>query len=279
MENQKLPAAAFRLFPGGGKPAEHAFQSRENPYAVGMYVDTHVHLYPGVSPVRLMECARASLPDPKAPLTLMLTERAGDHAFEHLMQSEGEKEGLNVTPLDDGLSLRLESPGLAPVYLVAGRQMATAERMEVLALGTRQEFEDGHSLSDTVAAVQKSGALAVVPWALGKWWFGRGRTLRSFVAASKAGAFALADSAMRPMGAPPSPLFSLAREKDIPVLAGTDPLPRPNNETVIGMFGIHLEKSPSEQALTEGIRAAIDQGHFTVYGRRRTLFQVLATMA
>ena len=232
-----------------------------------MYVDTHVHLYPGVSLLRMLGCARAHLPDPAAPLTLMLTERSRENAFESLVRGEGTEEGLKVTPLGDGLSLRLDAASLPPVYLVAGRQIATAERMEVLALGTRKTYEDGRSLPDSVAAVQASNALAVIPWALGKWWLGRGRYLRRFLEESRTPSFALADSAMRPMGSPPSPLFSLARRKGIPVLAGTDPLPQPNGESVTAMFGLQLEDTPSESSLTQDLCNAIEKQRFTVYGR------------
>ena len=240
-----------------------------------MYVDTHVHLYPGRTLAQLLIAARKNLPETDAPLTLMLTEGASDHAFTRLLQSPTSELEADITILQDGMSLRASTPTCAPVNIIAGRQITTQERLEVLALGTRSEFPDGLPLADAVSRVQDAGALPVIPWALGKWWFQRGTLLTNYLAQPRDGHLALADSAMRPIGFPPSKLFKQAKDLNLPLLAGSDPLPQPGDEKIAASYGINLTLHPDENHLTASILQAIRENSFSLYGTRRSMLHML----
>ena len=53
---------------------------------------------------------------------------------------------------DDDAAIVLRSPANDEVIMLAGSQIATSERLEVLALATTQRYPDGRPLRDTLAA-------------------------------------------------------------------------------------------------------------------------------
>ena len=85
-------------------------------------------------------------------------------------------------------------PAGETLVLVAGRQIQTLEGLEALALGTDSEFPDGLELTAALAEVRASGALAVLPWGFGKWWFRRGQLARKAIDSAAANEFFLGDN-------------------------------------------------------------------------------------
>lgn len=53
---------------------------------------------------------------------------------------------------------------------MAGRQIVTAEKLEVLALGTDLDIDDGRPIREVLSLVTENGGLPVIPWGAGKWW-------------------------------------------------------------------------------------------------------------
>jgi hypothetical protein len=177
---------------------------------------------------------------------LLLAEKAESQMFHHL--SGGNPPGWRVDPLADGISLRAvpDADMAGPVLLlVAGRQMATREGLEVLALGTADTLPDGLPLPAAVAAAQAAGALPVIPWGFGKWWFYRGRLLRELLEATGREEVLLGDNGGRPSFAPRPKLFTLAESLGIPVLPGSDPLPMNRDWTRAGSYGFVLGRDLS----------------------------------
>jgi hypothetical protein len=123
------------------------------------------------------------------------------------------------------LSLRLETEDAAPLVLIAGRQIVTAERLEVLALGTLGTFADGLPISTVLDQVADAGALAVLPWGFGKWIGGRGRIIRDLLNSHRASRLFVGDNGGRLSIAPEPSLLMDARQQGIPILPGTDPFP------------------------------------------------------
>jgi hypothetical protein len=123
------------------------------------------------------------------------------------------------------MSLRLEAENAAPLVLIAGRQIVTAERLEVLALGTLETFVDGLPMRTVLDQVDDAGALAVLPWGFGKWMGGRGRIVRDLLNSPRASRLFVGDNGGRLSVAPEPSLFAGARQQGIPILPGTDPFP------------------------------------------------------
>jgi hypothetical protein len=206
---------------------------------VRVVVDTHGHVDVRHDLKTSLAHARRSLaalgPPEGTALAVVLTERYGEHLFADMQRDPGCIPGLAVRPTADAAALRV---GLSPeesLTLIAGRQIVTAERLEVLAMGTFSlDLRDGLSADATLEMVTRAGAFPVIPWSPGKWLGARGRLLGSLLDRHRN--LGLADSALRPKGLPASPLLRRARLAGRAVIAGSDPLPLPGEEERIGSY-------------------------------------------
>ncbi len=81
------------------------------------------------------------------------------------------------------------------LLVLAGRQVVSAEGVEVLAQCTAAQFANGRPLEETIEEIQAAGALAVLPWGVGKWLGRRGKLVTEAAARSP---ILLGDNAGRP---------------------------------------------------------------------------------
>jgi hypothetical protein len=213
-------------------------------------VDGHVHVHPvfawdGVLAAAVSNFDRArsrlGLAEPGTGC-LMLTESAGAHAFRSLRDRPAvvAAAGWRATPAGHGGAIATRRADGSTIWIVAGRQIVTREDLEVLALACDREFPDGLPLRDVLLAVVAAGGVPVIPWGFGKWWFGRGRLLRTLIEETDPPRFFLGDNGGRPRLGLAPPLFALARERGIPVLPGSDPLPFPGQDARVGSYGFTL---------------------------------------
>lgn len=159
---------------------------------------------------------------------LWLTDPPEERSFRRLSRGSvatGKMDRWSLSRTSEPTSLLAMHESGDRVLLLAGRQIASRERLEVLALGTELDLASGQSLGDTIAAVRDRGAIAVVPWGFGKWWFRRNKLLAATLASLSGGGFFLGDNGGRPRAIPRSPLFELAASRGIYNLPGSDPLP------------------------------------------------------
>ena len=221
-------------------------------------MDAHVHLH-GCFEVdafldaaaRNFQAAAAELGlPPSTPGCLLLAELQGEQAFARLRGEVGrERSGpWRFEATGEEASLIARRPDRAdraetspPLVLVAGRQVRTREGLEVLALATLENFADGLPFAGTLERVHWSGALPVVPWGFGKWWFERGGLVEGLLQGREREAVFLGDNAGRPGLAPRPPLFRLAESHGVPVLPGSDPLPLAGHAGRAGSYGFVLD--------------------------------------
>jgi len=206
---------------------------------VRVVVDTHGHVCVRHDLRASLAHAHRSLaalgPPEDTALAVVLTERRGEHLFADLQRDPERFPGLAVRPTDDAAALLVGPSPEESLSLIAGRQIVTAERLEVLALGTPSlDLRDGLSADATLEMVTQAGAFPVIPWSPGKWLGARGRLLSSLL--DRHGDLGLADSALRPKGLPASPLLRRARLTGRAAVAGSDPLPLPGEERRIGSY-------------------------------------------
>jgi hypothetical protein len=203
-------------------------------------LDTHVHLHPVYDLARTFAAARdvlAGAAGPDGAAGLCLTEAAGCRAFDTLRDGGWVVPAWTVAPAEDGRTLRVSpATGGEGLWIVAGRQIVTRERIEVLALGCGTEVPDGLAAEDAVGRVSSTGALPVLPWAPGKWFGGRGRLVATLMDRFGPSAVALADTALRPIGWPTPVLIRRGLREGFRVLAGSDPLPFAGEEGRIGRY-------------------------------------------
>jgi hypothetical protein len=125
--------------------------------------------------------------------------------------------------------------------VVAGRQLATREGLEVLALGTTELPTKRMPLEEAVAWAQDASALPVIPWGFGKWTLGRGKKIREAIAWAEPSQVFFGDNGGRLRGFPTPALLDRAVAHGFRVLPGSDPLPLPGQGTRAGSAGIAVE--------------------------------------
>jgi hypothetical protein len=111
-----------------------------------------------------------------------------------------------------------------PVFIIAGRQILTAERIEVLALATKNQFADNQTMHTTINCIRQQHGLAVLPWGAGKWLGTRGKQIEACIRSIELENIYLGDNGGRPTIWPTPKLFSVAARRGIKILPGSDPL-------------------------------------------------------
>lgn len=179
---------------------------------------------------------------------LCMTEGKRDNWFGRLNNwAEGDTMGLrgltanwSIERTGESSSLKIKGEGGEFLFVIAGRQIETAERLEVLAIGTNGTFGDGNSLGVTVRAILDSGGIPVIPWGFGKWYGERGRILKKFIETTETNNYFLGDNSGRPPFLPYPHHFLLGEKRGIRILPGSDPLPFPSESSRPGNFGFTI---------------------------------------
>ena len=213
-------------------------------------VDGHAHYHRGWPAGAFLDTAATNLAAACSAAggrlafgALLLAAPAGDDDHDRLRRAlaAGESRQWRLDPPPEAGSLVARRPGWPPLAVVAGRQLRTAEGLEVLALACPRRLPDGLPLASACAAARAAGALVVVPWSLGKWWGRRGRLLAAIVAEAGGDGLLLGDTALRPrVRGLREPLFALAASRGVAILPGSDPLPLPSELRRVGGCGFAL---------------------------------------
>lgn len=225
--------------------------------------DIHVHLHPFYDTARMWDGAwsRLSAAAPGGNAVLCLTEAAGCDAFAALGGGRWPTGAWRIQATADPLALiaRRAADGAA-MWILAGRQIVTAERLEILAIGVRPDGWDHQPAAEIVRLLADSGATALVPWAPGKWWGWRGRVLRRLLESNGPVALRLVDSSLRPAGWPePTPMREAAAAGRAP-LAGSDPLEFPGEEKRIGSYATVFDAQLDPVAPSASLMAVLRTG-------------------
>ncbi len=251
-----------------------------------VFVDSHIHLYDLFDLELFLDHALQNFQDAARQLTdqgagtyvLFLTQSAKDKGI-HRVRSECEENAAQkrwkFDRTEEADSFRAVSPGKGKIFLLPGLQINTAEKLEVLALGTAQAIPDGLSAEATLASIRESGAIPVLPWGVGKWLGRRGALVTALIEKATFPHLFLGDNSGRPgfWGTP----RHFSRNPGLKVLPGSDPLPLPSEVGMAARNGFHLhweldEKRPTESLLT-AIRDA--RSELKPFGKRERLLSFL----
>ncbi len=221
-------------------------------------VDGHVHFHTLERVAPTLDAAaanfRAHSRNSDRPLgAVLLTQTSNERVFEALLTS-ATVPGWSFVPAQEEPGTLIARKGAATVIVVCGRQVRCDDGLEVLALGTCREFSDGSTLGEAVDAVQRSGALTVLPWGFGKWLGARGRRVAAMLEFRGADELFLGDNGGRAalMGVPG--LIRASTQKGFRVLPGTDPLPVAGDFRRVGQFGFLADVEVPEEAPWQVLR-------------------------
>jgi hypothetical protein len=228
-------------------------------------VDTHAHLYPCYDLDRFLAAAERNLSHVGAAVAsrgghcsyvLCLTERPTESAFADLQAARLRPARYRVAPCSEDTAFRLASDDGFDLLVVAGRQIVTRERLELLALGVADSVPHGVEIAESLESVRRLRGVPVLPWSPGKWTGERGRTLRALIDGAAAGDFFLGDTALRPWPAARPSLFTVAHARGLGLLAGSDPLPLRGEERHVGRYVTVLDAPFFAEAPVASLRAA-----------------------
>lgn len=225
-----------------------------------LMIDAHVHLHPGADPwdslIRAHDRMKA-IGGPNCLAVFMLAEQQGCDVFATLRGTAW------ATAEPESVWLR---QGSTDIVVLAGRQVVSAEKLEILALATDAQFADGEPAGTLIGAMRRADALTILPWGVGKWMGGRGRLVDHLLAEDRQGRLLLGDNGGRPG------FWPERRFRSRIVLRGSDPLPLPGDARRIGSFGMMMRGAVSRDRPARDVRALIRSA-----GNRLRPYGALAT--
>lgn len=235
---------------GGDVTNEDESVGRASSRAGPVLVDAHVHYHRCYEPAAFFDHALANFRRAGAGRglpsgwigCLLFTECAGDNYVDRLKETRSIGDPRWRFAATGEESTLVATCDGTEILLVGGRQVVTAEGLEVLALGAPDAFADGRPIEETIAAIAGAGALPVLPWGFGKWT-GRRGAIAARLAEDLAHVPQLffGDSAGRPSLWPRPRLLALAERCGRIVLPGTDPLPLAADVGKVGRLGFVVD--------------------------------------
>ncbi|HNR94147.1 MAG TPA: hypothetical protein PKM67_07395 [Kiritimatiellia bacterium] len=241
--------------------------------------DTHIHVYPFYELSLFFGGAfrKFAALEEGADHVLFLAERHDCHFFRQLKEGLSKVSGMECAAGEEVLTIRNRNG--KRLWLAAGRQIVTAERLEILALTTDAEIPDGQPARDVIRRIREIGAVPVIAWAPGKWFFGRGKVVRALIDSEPAGSFLLGDSTLRPTVWPEPLLMRRAKKKGFKVVAGSDPLPVPGEEAKAVSYGIRCDGNIDPAQPLKSLRDMLTNlPGAKNFGRRDSLLSVLTRL-
>jgi hypothetical protein len=229
-------------------------QTAPGPGGPALLVDAHVHLHPCFDLPIFLDAAAANVRQASlrhgygttATGCLLLTEASGVDEFGRLRRlaeaGSGFKEGAlartgwSVRSTAEPGSILARHDSGPRLFIMAGRQIATTEGLEVLALLTMERFGQPVDLPGAIAEVHAADAIPVIPWGFGKWTLRRGKLVTRAIRDMPRPLF-LGDNGGRPRGLPTPRLLRQAGDTGILILPGSDPLPFPDQQIRVGGRG------------------------------------------
>lgn len=214
--------------------------------------DGHVHVYPAYDVIAVLRnliqnldrlaaagCNRKHAPGVGVQKLAFLAESRCHDFFGRLRNRDQAliRQGLEIVGAPDPICATVALHTVGRICLVAGRQIVTRERLEMLALAMDAMIPDGLPADEVIRRVIQAGGVPVLAWSPGKWLFARGRLVRDLIASDHGRVLCLGDTTLRPTLWPEPSLMKQARARGVPVIPGSDPLPLAGEERFAGTYG------------------------------------------
>ena len=242
-------------------------------------IDAHIHFHGCYDKNTFLNSAKrnfnkiaASMGCNNFQAVLCFTESNGDNTFNELYEyaENNSKIGLWKASLTDNENtIKLSDESGFNLFLIAGRQIVTLEKLEVLAIGLKKEYEDGKPIINVLKDVTALDVLAVIPWGVGKWFSVRKRIVENLTLQTNSYPIYLGDNGNRPLFWEKPNIFKSAEEKGIYNLPGSDPLPFDKEVNKPGSFGFLIDDVINEDKPFDSIYKIISTSdkQFETFGK------------
>ena len=245
--------------------------------------DGHIHIHPAVDLNRLLDAAwqnfsavqsRMFTDSEATSFVLLLAEGKENDVFSAMQEdtkkppsSETESWHFQTTAESNSVLAVCEDKS---IILVAGRQLISSEKLEVLSLFSRTIIPDTtYPLRTLSRMVTDDGGVPLLAWGVGKWFGKRGEIIQDFINNPAVPLYFVGDNGNRPNFWPYPKHLTLAEQKKVPSLPGSDPLPIINHELRAGSYGAAIEKGilTTEQPAAELLQSIQSGVRLIPYGQ------------
>lgn len=170
-------------------------------------------------------------------------------------------------------SLVVKSTNKKRLFIIAGQQIVTKEKLELLAIGAENEFLHDIPIQKLINLVIDSGNIPIIPWGFGKWTGGRGKVINRLLENNLNIDFFLGDNSGRPAILSNSRHFMTALSKNTKILPGSDPLPFESENIKPGAFGFILKGNLKKGIPFNSLREKLSDPLFTFvkYGKNESM--------
>ncbi len=222
---------------------------------MSILIDGHIHIHPAVDLNRLLDAAwknftknqQLLFPDSiHCSFVLLLAEGKENNVFSTLyknttVESKINPRGWNFVSTGETNSI-LAVQNEKQLLLIAGRQLISSEKLELLSLFCPKIFPDNkYSLNELAKLVTNAGGIPLLAWGVGKWLGQRGRIIQEFLKNPPVPVFFVGDNGNRPLFWRYPKLLVQAEEQGVPSLSGSDPLPIADHDLRAGSYGGGLD--------------------------------------
>jgi hypothetical protein len=241
-------------------------------------LDTHLHLYPEYD----LPQAFNQLIDHSAQFgqsvsrIACLAERHDCQYFNSISQGDIQLDGFKIEPSEENEILLKRERDQLCVSILPGRQVITAENIEILALASNEAIDDGQPALDVIYQVNQLGGVPVLAWSPGKWFAKRGKLVKRLITELDDQSFLIGDTTLRPYGWQTPGLMKQAMANGFGVVAGSDPLPFAGEEKWLGQYYSVVETQTSMGAteLLHTMKNDAQQLKWQNTGKRTNVFSL-----
>jgi len=251
-----------------------------------LIIDSHVHIYDCYDPeafflqalANLKKETRKSIKEGRDPIPLLLLTEGKELDFFNGFKKNPLLPGprmLKFKALPESCSQVLMDGDTPLLWILQGRQIITAEKLEVLNLATDVKIADGLPIAEVVEKIAAKKGIAVLAWGVGKWFFKRGKVIAGIIKDCASASLFIGDNSARPTFWRMPALFELGRNSGLSVIPGSDPLPFPGEIKQTGSFGFMIEGEFDKERPAESLHRLLvgKEEIFAYFGKRDGFFR------
>ncbi len=214
---------------------------------------------------------------------LLLTESKDNDFFPQFKMNGnlGKQSEYKFENTSEDCSLILKKDNKVLCYIMAGRQIVTREKLEILSIASSQKIEDGLPIDDVLKILLDNEQTAVLAWGIGKWFFKRGKIIKGIIEKYHSPYLFIGDNSARPSFWPKPKLYLLAEKYNVRILKGSDPLPYNKEACRVGTFGFVIEGNFQAKMPAESFRNILisNKSNIIPYGQQDSTFSFLRKQA